>query len=97
MSTLVGRQFRGMYLGSQDLKKALKRVPDEDIYPEAPSQITVASIPAEVDVYVKRPKLNIYDNWVNSGLLARLFLGEAETFEALIRTPQSTRHCNQLS
>ena len=52
-----------------------------------PSQIIVASIPAEVDVYIKRPKLNIYDNWVNLGLLARLFLGEAETFEALIRKP----------
>ncbi|OCK87651.1 uncharacterized protein K441DRAFT_691072 [Cenococcum geophilum 1.58] len=52
---------------------------DKDIYPEVPSQITVALIPAEVDVYVKRPKLNIYDNWVNLGLLVRLFLGEAET------------------
>ena len=82
-----GAPIGGMYLSSQDLKKALKRVPDEDVYPEAPSQITVASIPTEVDVYVKRPKLNIYDNWVNSGLLARLFLGEAETFEALIRKP----------
>ncbi|XTI92043.1 kinase-like domain-containing protein [Cenococcum geophilum] len=47
----------------------------------------IASIPVEVDVYVKRPKLNIYDNWVHLGLLARLFLGEAETFKALIWKP----------
>ena len=79
--------IRGMYLSFQDLKKALKRVLDEDIYPKAPSQIIVALIPAEVDVYVKRSKLNIYNNWVNLGLLARLFLGEAKTFKALIRKP----------
>jgi len=52
-----------------------------------PSQIIVALISAEVDVYIKRPKLNIYDNWVNLGLLVRLFLGEAKTFKALIRKP----------
>jgi hypothetical protein len=76
-----------MYLSSQDLKKALKRVLDKDIYPKVPSQIIVASILAEVDVYVKYPKLNIYNNWVNSGLLVRLFLGEAEMFKALIQKP----------
>jgi hypothetical protein len=79
--------IRGMYLSSQDLKKALKQVLDEDIYPKVPSQIIVASILAEVDVYVKCPKLNIYNNWVNSGLLVRLFLGEAEMFKALIQKP----------
>jgi len=52
-----------------------------------PSQIIVASIPAEVDIYIKRPKLNIYNNWVNSGLLVRLFLRKAKTFKALIRKP----------
>jgi hypothetical protein len=41
----------------------------------------------EVDIYVKYPKLNIYNNWVNLGLLARLFLGEAKIFKALIRKP----------
>jgi len=51
------------------------------------SQITVASIPAEVDVYIKCPKLNIYNNWVNLGLLIRLFLGEVKTFKALIWKP----------
>ena len=60
---------------------------DEDIYPKVPLQITVALIPAGVDVYIKRPKLNIYDNWVNLDLLVRLFLGEAETFKALIWKP----------
>ena len=38
--------IRGMYLSSQDLKKALKQVLDEDICPKVPSQITVTSIPA---------------------------------------------------
>ena len=51
------------------------------------SQIIVTSILAEVDVYIKRSKLNIYNNWVNSGLLVRLFLKKAKMFKALIRKP----------
>ncbi|KAF2815026.1 uncharacterized protein BDZ99DRAFT_357768, partial [Mytilinidion resinicola] len=71
----------GQDLTCEVLQNALERVPDEDVFPEAPSQITVASSPAEEDVYIKRPKKN-------SGLVAKLFLGETETFEDLLRKPR---------
>jgi serine/threonine protein kinase len=78
---------QGRVLSPEDLRKALERVPDDDIYPEAPPHITTTSISTGPDVYIKRPKLNVYDAWVNTGLLAKLFLAEAEVLEVLNRKP----------
>lgn len=77
--------IRKKALSPKDIKERLKHVPDEEVYPEAPSHITVVSIPINGNVYVKGPKLTIYDDVEGTGLLPKLLLQEAEILEILAR------------
>jgi hypothetical protein len=77
-------------LTTKTVNECLKHVPDEDIYPEAPPHITIASIPTEgsSDVFIKGPKLNRYDELEGTGIAAKLLSHEAETLELLARHNQ---------
>ena len=82
------------YFGKSNLRKrdldqktiweSLQRLPDEDVYPEAPSNITVVS-PRSTRLFLKKPKLHL--DFVGTGLLPKLMLQEAETMELLLRNP----------
>lgn len=77
--------IRKKELSPEDIKERLKRVPDEDVFPEAQSHITTVSIPVTGNVYIKGPKLTIYDDVEGTGLLSKLLLQEAEILELLTR------------
>ncbi|RMZ67606.1 kinase-like domain [Pyrenophora seminiperda CCB06] len=73
-------------LSLDDVKRHLKYIPDEVIYPKAPPGITVVSKSELGGKYIKRPKLSGF----NSDLapkLHQLLLDEAEMFKILSRNP----------
>ncbi|KAF1965722.1 serine/threonine-protein kinase-like protein [Bimuria novae-zelandiae CBS 107.79] len=73
-------------LNQKDIRESLKRLPDEDVYPKAPPNITVVSTPIDDDnLFLKRPKLHL--DFLGTGLLPKLMLQEAETMELLRRHP----------
>lgn len=76
--------IRKKTLSPKDIKENLKHVPDEEVYPEAPSHITIVSVPTNGNVYIKGPKLTVYDDVEGTGLLSKLLLEEAETLEFLM-------------
>jgi serine/threonine protein kinase len=80
-------KLRKRDLTQKDIRESLKRLPDEDVYPEAPSNITVTvvSTPIDGNVFLKRPKLHLA--FVGTGLLPKLILQEAEIMELLMRNP----------
>lgn len=81
--------IRKKALSLMDINEALKYVPDEEVYPEAPPHITTVSVPVNDNVYVKRPKLTNYNAVKGTGLLPKLLLQEAETLELVMRNPHS--------
>ena len=82
-------RIRKKAISLQLFQDSLKPVPDEDIYPTAPSNITIASLPATTPVYIKRPRLTNYDATKGKDLLARLLLQETETMELLKDHPHA--------
>ena len=78
-------KLRKRELTQKDIRESLKRLPDEDVYPEAPSNITVVSTPIDGNVFLKRPKLHLA--FVGTGILPKLMLQEAEIMELLMRNP----------
>lgn len=77
--------FRKCDLNQKIIRESLQRLPDEDVYPEAPSNITVVSPPIDETLFLKRPKLHL--DFLGTGLLPKLILHEAETMELLLRNP----------
>jgi serine/threonine protein kinase len=77
--------FRKCDLNQKIIKESLQRLPDEDVYPEAPSNITAVSPPIDETLFLKRPKLHL--DFLGTGLLPKLILHEAETMELLLRNP----------
>jgi len=63
--------------------QSLQRLPDADVYPTAPPDITVFSGPISERLYIKKPKLHL--DFIGTGLLPKLMLHEAETMELLLR------------
>ncbi|KAF1841635.1 uncharacterized protein K460DRAFT_344640 [Cucurbitaria berberidis CBS 394.84] len=71
-------------LSLETITDTLKSViPDEDIYPEAPSHITTASDSIDSNIFVKGPKIGCYNELVGTDTLPKLLLQEAETMEIL--------------
>jgi len=73
-------------LSLEDVKRHLQHIPDEKIYPKAPTGITIASKSELAGKYIKRPKLGNF----NSDLapeFQQLLLDEAEIFEILLKNP----------
>ncbi|KAF1835928.1 hypothetical protein BDW02DRAFT_617493 [Decorospora gaudefroyi] len=70
---------------SKIIRECLQRLPDDDVYPDAPSDITVISPLIDETLFLKRPKL--HPDFLGTGLLPKLMLHEAETMELLLRNP----------
>jgi serine/threonine protein kinase len=84
--------IRKLKLAGKDITDHLKRVPDEETYPEVPARgIMVFSEDAHESVdsafFVKGPKVGSYDQFQGTGLLPQLLLREVEIFEVLKRHP----------
>ncbi|KAK8872264.1 kinase-like domain-containing protein [Apiospora arundinis] len=76
----------------QDITNSLVRIPDEDIFPRWPQGLTLTKAPEELprDVFVKRPRLELYDVFSKHKvvhLLPKGLLEEAEVLEALRSRP----------
>lgn len=80
---------RKYHLTAKIINESLKFVPDDEVYPEAPPNITIASVPINnKEVFVKGPTLSLYDTLAGTDSLPRLLLQEAETLELLSRVGQ---------
>jgi hypothetical protein len=77
--------LRKYELTPKDIKDSLNLLPDEDVYPKAPSNVTVFSSPIDSNVFLKGPKLNTA--FKGTGLLPKLLLQEVEIMELLMRVP----------
>ncbi|KAF1850103.1 serine/threonine-protein kinase-like protein [Cucurbitaria berberidis CBS 394.84] len=77
--------LRKCELNQKIIRESLQRLPDEDVYPEAPSDITVVLPPIDETLFLKRPKLHL--DFLGTGLLPKLMLHEAETMELPLRNP----------
>lgn len=72
----------------EQFKDNLKLIPNEEIYPTAPSNLTIA--PPQVDksiFYIKSPKLSDYYSLKGRDWLAKLLSKEVETMEFLKSHP----------
>ncbi|KAF1992947.1 serine/threonine-protein kinase-like protein [Amniculicola lignicola CBS 123094] len=78
-------KLRKYDLTSKDIKESLKLLPDEDVYPEAPWDITTSAIPIDSNVFLKGPKL--HTAFIGTGLLPKLILQEVKTMELLLHSP----------
>jgi serine/threonine protein kinase len=78
-------KLRKFDLTPEDIGRSLERLPDEDVYPIAPSKITNSAILASKSVFIKGPKLHL--DFRGTGLLPKLILQEAEIMELLMRKP----------
>jgi serine/threonine protein kinase len=70
----------------ETINKSLERVPDEDVYPVAPSHMTSVT-KADTNSYSKGPMLTFYVELGGSGQIAKALLQEAEVLEFLQRNP----------
>lgn len=77
--------FRKSELDQKIIRESLQRLPDEDVYPEVPSNITVVSASIDETFFLKKPKLHL--DFIGTGLLPKFMLYEAETMELLLRNP----------
>ncbi|KAF2842101.1 serine/threonine-protein kinase-like protein [Patellaria atrata CBS 101060] len=78
-------KLRKFQLTQKDIIEALKLLPDEDVYPVAPPNITVFSTPLNSSVFMKGPGLNTV--FTGTGVLPKLILQEVEIMELLTRNP----------
>jgi serine/threonine protein kinase len=72
-------------LTSKDIKESLELLPNEDVYPEAPWNITTCTTPIDSNVFLKGPKL--HTDFVGTGLLPKLILQEVQILERLQHDP----------
>jgi serine/threonine protein kinase len=77
--------LRKYQLTAKDIKKSLELLPDEDVYPEVPSNVTAFSKSIDSNMFLKGPKLNTA--FKGTGLLPKLLLQEVEIMEFLMRNP----------
>ncbi|KAF4983607.1 hypothetical protein FZEAL_1016 [Fusarium zealandicum] len=74
-----------VYISFQDLTDSLTRIPDEQIFPRWPQDLTLTKAPEELppDVFVKRPRLALYDVFLEHKVVHLLPKGLAEEAEAM--------------
>lgn len=77
--------LRKYALTSKDIRDSLKLLPDEEVYPQAPSNLTVIPIKDEGKLFIKGPKLNTA--FIGTKELPKLLLQEAETLELIAHHP----------
>ncbi|KAF1919703.1 serine/threonine-protein kinase-like protein [Ampelomyces quisqualis] len=78
-------KLRKYDLSSKDIEESLELLPDEDVYPEAPWNITTSTRPIDSSVFPKGPKLHTV--FIGTGLLPKLMLQEVQIFELLQHNP----------
>lgn len=78
-------KLRKYDLTSKDIRESLELLPDEDVYPKAPRDITTSTIPIDSNVFLKRPKL--HTDFIGTGLLPKLVLQEVKILELLLHSP----------
>jgi hypothetical protein len=77
----------------EEFESALQRVPDEDLYPEVPSDATVAPDDAGKNddaLYLKRPRLDYYYDYREQGVLhiiPQMLLDEVNALERVSQQP----------
>lgn len=71
----------------QILTECLKRIPDENLYPKKPMDITIFSLPNTEGLHVKQTLRSWHEEWKDTDYLPRLLLGEIEAVEFLHRHP----------
>ncbi|KAF2789401.1 serine/threonine-protein kinase-like protein [Melanomma pulvis-pyrius CBS 109.77] len=77
--------LRTRELTHETIRQSLQRLPDDDVYPKAPSNMTVFSAPINENLLLKRPNLHLH--YLGTGQLPKLMLQEAEIMELLLRNP----------
>ncbi|VUC28869.1 unnamed protein product [Clonostachys rosea] len=73
-----------------DYNSALKRVPDEKVWPEVPADVNLTLAPdnlTEKSAFLKRPKLKAYSSKNDNSLIPRSILKEAMIMEKLSISP----------
>jgi hypothetical protein len=86
-------QKEKLKISLEEFESALQRVPNEDLYPEVPSDATVA--PDDVGtndhaVYLKRPRLDYYYDYREQGVLRiipQMLLDEVHALERVSQQP----------
>ena len=72
---------------------ALERIPDEDLFPEVPSDARLTVAANELDVntlYIKRPRLRMYEEYKKDDMLSvipTLLLDEARALQIISQQP----------
>lgn len=70
----------------EDLRRSLREIADDTVYPEVTPGLTIVAADNELkSLYIKRPKLLCLDNPDEAQLLPRLLADEARTLECLQR------------
>lgn len=70
-----------------DLNLALEKIPDEQAYPDAPKQVTLANSTDSATCFVKRPQVHCLLNKHQAPLVPRMMLDEVNTLEILRKHP----------
>lgn len=73
------------HLAPNDIRECLKPLPDDDVYPKAPSHVTCMTGPVHDGLFLKGPMLNTA--FLGTGLLPELTLAEVNTLELLRENP----------
>jgi serine/threonine protein kinase len=78
-------------LNLDDYREAMERVPDEDVYPEIPTDIKLTTLPEDkIDcpVYIKRPGINCYETMQGTPFVVKALLDETLIMEKICKTQQ---------
>jgi serine/threonine protein kinase len=71
----------------RQVNDGLKRIPDEDIYPLPPVNITKSDLISRHEYYLKRPKISNYGKLKDLKLIPQMLLDEIEVLELLEKHP----------
>ncbi|KAI8947836.1 kinase-like domain-containing protein [Xylaria longipes] len=77
-------------LSLEEYRALLKRVGDEEIYPQVPTNLQLTIAPAELDnsnAFIKRPGLNCYESMKGTNHVPKSVLDETTIMELVSKTP----------
>ncbi|KAI0454380.1 kinase-like domain-containing protein [Xylaria acuta] len=77
-------------LSLEEYRALLKRVGDDEIYPQVPADLQLTIAPAELDdsnAYIKRPGLNCYESMKGTNYVPKSVLDETTIMEQVSKTP----------
>ena len=78
-------KLRKFNLTPKDIRESLELLPDKNVYPKAPSNITNFVISISSNVFIKGLKLHL--DFQGTGLLSKLILQKVEIMELLMYKP----------